>query len=71
MSFNWPDPKAQTKTPISRAFDDEIIIINLPDYVDPTETSKIKWLSVWCEQFTISFGDIVFNSKDPKENACA
>ena len=34
-------------------------------------SDKIKWLSLWCEEFAISFGDLVFNSKKGKENSCA
>ena len=33
------------------------IILTLPG--DLT-TSEIKWLSVWCRQFEVSFGDIEF-----------
>ena len=37
------------------------IILTLPG--DLT-TSEIKWLSVWCRQFEVSFGDIEFPTSD-------
>ena len=33
------------------------IILTLPGDIT---TSEIKWLSVWCRQFEVSFGDVEF-----------
>ena len=33
------------------------IILTLPGDL---KTSEIKWLSVWCPQFAVSFGDVKF-----------
>ena len=33
------------------------VIITLPGDL---KTSEIQWLSVWCRQFAISFGDVEF-----------
>ena len=66
--MNWPDPLSQERTPIKRAFDKQDVVINLPADIS---SDKIKWLSLWCEEFGISFGDLAFRSKKPKENACA
>ena len=33
------------------------IILSLPGDIT---TSEIKWLSVWCRQFEVSFGDVEF-----------
>ena len=46
---------------------DENITINLPNGVDAND---ITWLSIWCDDFKISFGDLVFNSKKKRQNAC-
>ena len=43
------------------------ITVALPSGI---ETSDIIWLSVWCDDFKISFGDLVFNSYDVRENSC-
>lgn len=65
---NWPDPLSEERTPIKRAFDKQDVVINLPADIS---SDKVKWLSLWCEEFNISFGDLAFKSKKPKENACA
>jgi len=65
---NWPNPSSATRTPIKKAFDSQDIVINLPAGIS---SDKVKWLGLWCEEFGISFGDLTFNSKKGKENACA
>jgi len=65
---NWPNPSSLERTPVKRAFDSQDIVINLPADIS---SDKVVWLSLWCEEFGISFGDLVFNSKKGKENACA
>ena len=66
--MNWPDPLSAERTPVKRIFDKQDILINLPADISG---EKILWLSLWCEQFRRSFGDLVFQSNNPKENACA
>jgi len=68
VAVNWPNPSSATRTPIKKAFNSQDIVINLPNDIS---SDKVKWLSLWCEEFGISFGDLVFNSKKGKENACA
>jgi len=65
---NWPNPSSLERTPVKRPFDSQDIVINLPADIS---SDKVVWLSLWCEEFGISFGDLVFNSKKGKENACA
>jgi hypothetical protein len=65
---NWPNPSSLERTPIKRAFNSQDIVINLPADIS---SDKIVWASLWCEEFGISFGDLVFNSKKGKENQCA
>lgn len=65
---NWPNPSSLERTPVKRAFNSQDIVINLPADIS---ADKVVWLSLWCEEFAISFGDLVFNSKKGKENACA
>jgi len=68
VAVNWPDPLSEVRTPIEKAFNKQDIVINIPADIDG---EKILWLSLWCEQFRRSFGDVVFKSNNPKENACA
>jgi len=68
FAVNWPDPLSAERTPVKRIFDRQDILINLPADISG---HKVQWLSLWCEEFGISFGDLVFNSKKPRENACA
>jgi len=65
---NWPNPSSLERTPVKRAFNSQDIVINLPADIS---ADKVVWVSLWCEEFGISFGDLVFNSKKGKENACA
>ena len=50
------------------AYINKNINITLPNGVD---AKNIKWLSVWDDDIKISFGDLVFNSTQISENACA
>jgi len=68
LAINWPNPSSETRTPVKRAFDSQDIVINLPADIS---SDKVVWLSLWCEEFGISFGDLVFKSKKGKENSCA
>ena len=65
---NWPNPSSLERTPVKRAFNSQDIVINLPADIS---ADKVVWMSLWCEEFAISFGDLVFNSKKGKENSCA
>lgn len=49
------------------AYKNKDIRIVLPTGLD---TNDITWLSVWCETFKISFGDLVFKSPKRRQNAC-
>ena len=40
-----------------RPWEDEDVIIKLPPNIAMDE---IKWLSVWCRKFSVSFGEIQF-----------
>jgi hypothetical protein len=68
VAVNWPDPLSAERTPIKKAFNKQDIVINLPS---DKSGDKVVWLSLWCEEFGISFGDLVFKSKKPRENSCA
>jgi len=68
IAVNWPNPASLERTPVKRPFNKQDIVINLPADIS---ADKVQWLSLWCEEFAISFGDLAFNSKKPKENACA
>ena len=37
--------------------------MTLPDNV---KTTHLKWLSIWCRAFSLSFGDVFFQNKEPK-----
>eukprot|EP00095_Tigriopus_kingsejongensis_P004981 maker-scaffold96_size378025-snap-gene-2.47 protein:Tk04981 transcript:maker-scaffold96_size378025-snap-gene-2.47-mRNA-1 annotation:"domon domain-containing protein cg14681 precursor" len=50
-------PSVEDNTPIERAFNNERLIIQLPSGV---QADDIKWLSVWCEIFGVSFGEVNF-----------
>ncbi|CAB4068636.1 unnamed protein product [Lepeophtheirus salmonis] len=52
VDFPIEDP-----SPIERRFDHERLYIDLPPSVKATD---VKWLSIWCEIFGISFGDVEF-----------
>ena len=68
VEFNWPDPDGQD-TPLDgrEEYLNENMTITLPHWVDAND---IEWLSVWCDDFKISFGDLVFNSDKKRQNAC-
>ena len=42
-------------------FTGEDVEIVLPEGI---ESSKLKWFSVWCRQFDVSFGDVYFDEAD-------
>ena len=52
----------QSKTNVNHLlkyfFFPKICRLTLPEDL---KTSEIKWLSVWCRRFTISFGDLFFS----------
>ena len=50
-------PSALDSRPIERPYLGERLFINLPADADVCE---VKWLSVWCEVFGISFGELKF-----------
>ena len=43
--------------PIERRYNGERLFIELPNSL---RASDIKWLSIWCEIFGISFGEVRF-----------
>ena len=69
--FSYIANRIEIRTPKSLdgrgAYNNKNMKIQLPSGVD---ASDIKWLSVWCDDFKISFGDVVFNSRKGRENAC-
>ena len=50
-------PSVFDPRPIERAYASERLFLTMPPGV---LVSDIKWLTVWCEIFGISFGDVVF-----------
>jgi len=52
--YDYEDKSAPILT---RRFNGEEIILTLPDDLKATD---IKWLSVWCRQFRVNFGDMFF-----------
>ena len=42
------------------AFNNEDVEIKLPAGY---EASKLKWFSVWCRQFAVNFGDVIFETR--------
>ena len=70
IAIEWKDPQTEKNNFHSRSFNKEIVLINLPNYIHPTQTPQIKWLSVWCEDCQRSFGDLIFDSENPNENSC-
>ena len=70
IGINWFDSQTKETSSHSRTFDDEIVLINLPNSITPLQAPKIKWLSAWCKACKRSFGDVVFNSENSRENAC-
>lgn len=42
---------------LDRRFDNEEITLTIPDDV---KMSDLKWMSVWCRQFAVNFGDVYF-----------
>lgn len=59
LVIGWPTPFEAV--PLERRFDQERLFIDLPQGI---RVSDIKWFSVWCEVFGISFGEVDF----PKGN---
>lgn len=55
-AIDIPYPQGTT-TSIDRAYNNERISITLPLEISAKD---IKWLSVWCRAFAISFGDVTF-----------
>ena len=39
------------------------IVLTLPNNITVPD---LKWISVWCRQFSINFGDFVFEDDDPQ-----
>ena len=70
IGVNYYDSQTEERFSHSRTFDHEILLIDLPSSITPLQASKIKWLSVWCKGCKRSFGDVVLNSENPRENAC-
>jgi len=52
--YNYEDLSAPI---LSRRFNKEDIVLTLPEDL---KASDIKWLSVWCRQFSVNFGDLFF-----------
>ena len=70
IELHWTDPKNKDrKTLRGVPFVNQDITIDLNGKVE--DANDISWLSVWCEDFRISFGDLVFNSKNTRQNACS
>ena len=70
IELNWTDPKNKDRKSLRGVpFVNQDITIDLPGEVE--DAKDISWLSVWCEDLRISFGDLVFNSKKARENACS
>ena len=69
--FSYIANRIEIRTPKSLdgrgAYNDKNMKIQLPSGVDADD---IRWLSVWCDDFKISFGDVVFNSRKERENSC-
>ena len=70
IPVKWFDSKTKETFSHSRVFDNEIVLVDLPKSITPLQAPKIKWLSVWCKGCKRSFGDLVFNSENPRANAC-
>jgi len=51
------DYPKENPTSIQSRYDGETLLVHLPDDVDAT---NIKWLTLWCDVFDISFGDVTF-----------
>ena len=41
------------------------IVLTLPDDI---EVKDLKWISIWCRKFEVSFGDFVFTDHSDDEN---
>ena len=41
------------------------IVLTLPDNI---EVKDLKWISIWCRQFEVSFGDFVFTDHSDDED---
>jgi len=52
--YNYEDREAPILT---RRFNNEDVTLTLPDDLKATD---LKWMSVWCRQFRVNFGDIFF-----------
>jgi len=52
--YDYEDNRAPI---LSRRFNKEEVILTLPDNLKSTD---LKWMSVWCRQFAVNFGDIFF-----------
>ena len=52
------------KVPILDAYDgtQQPIVLELPTQI---KVSNLKWISVWCRQFEINFGDFVIANDEP------
>ena len=69
IRLHWTDPTNKDRQSLRGVpFVNQDMTVALPKEVE--DANDISWLSVWCKQFRISFGDLVFNSKSSKENAC-
>ena len=54
LKLDYPEGDSESKLP---GFTGEDVEIKLPEGY---EASKLKWFSVWCRQFAVSFGDVYF-----------
>ena len=41
------------------------IFLTLPDDI---EVKDLKWISIWCRKFEVSFGDFIFTDQSDDEN---
>ena len=51
--------------PVLKRFEGETVILTLPENV---QVGDLKWISVWCRQFAINFGDFIIGGTSSSSN---
>ena len=68
MLGKFYDYDDQSAPILSQRFDglQNDIVLTLPDDI---EVKDLKWISIWCRRFEISFGDFIFTDHFDDENS--
>jgi len=54
---NYPDPNSPVSTPLEGRISNKRIFLQMPPGL---RVRDIKWMTIWCELFGVSFGEVTF-----------